>query len=225
MKLYVIAAALSAAALAPLPAQPAQSVDATIDRAVAAYAKAKTARATFEQTITNPLTGTTVSAKGEYVQQKPGRLAVRFTEPSGDRIVSDGKVVWAYLPSANPGQVMKFPLTDDGLGSVDLTAQFLDDPKAKYTITDAGTATLSGRETHALALVPKAKMQFTKATVWVDTRDGTVRQFEVTDANGLTRLVRLTSLAVNVPVDAGAFQFTPPKGVKVIDQTAMMGQQ
>jgi len=222
MRAYVVAAALSAVALAPLSAQ---SVDATVNRAVAAYAKLKTARATFEQTITNPLTGTTVVAKGEYLQQVPGRLSVRFTDPKGDRIVADGKVLWAYLPSSNPGQVMKLPLTDDGAGSVDLTAQFLKDPKTKYTISDAGAATVGGRAARALSLVPKRPMQFAKATVWVDNADGSVRQFEVTDPNGLLRKVRLTSLAVNVPVDPAAFTFTPPKGVKVFDQAALMGQK
>jgi outer membrane lipoprotein carrier protein len=219
MRLAVVAA-LSSLAVAPLPAQ---SVNATIDRAVAAYAKMKTARATFEQTLTNPLTGSTVVARGEYQQQAPNRLSVRFTDPAGDRIVSDGKVVWAYLPSSNPGQVMKLPLGEGGAGSVDLAGQFLTSPRSKYTITDAGRDTVSGRSTHALHLVPKQEMQFTKATVWVDDRDGTLRQFEVTDANGLTRRVRITSLDVNAAVDRDAFTFTPPKGVKVFDQAAMMG--
>jgi outer membrane lipoprotein carrier protein len=222
MRAFLVAAAFSAVAIAPLPAQ---SLDATVNHAVAAYAKLKTARATFEQTITNPLTGTTLVAKGEFLQQVPGRLSVRFTDPKGDRIVADGKALWAYLPSSNPGQVMKLPLTEEGAGSVDLTAQFLTDPKTKYTISDAGAATVGGRPARALSLVPKRPMQFTKATVWVDDADGSVRQFEVTELNGLLRKVRLTSLAINVPVDPAAFTFTPPKGVKVFDQAALMGQK
>jgi outer membrane lipoprotein carrier protein len=223
MRLLAFAAALSVAAHATAASLPAQGVDVTIDRAVAAYAKMKTARATFEQTLTNPLTGSTVVARGEYQQQAPNRLSVRFTDPAGDRIVSDGKVLWAYLPSSNPGQAMKMPLGEEGAGSVDLAGQFLTEPRSKYTITAAGTATVSGRATHALNLVPKQPTQFTKATVWVDDKDGSVRQFEVTDANGLTRRVRILSLSVNVPVDRDAFTFTPPKGVKVFDQAAMMG--
>ena len=225
MHRFVVTAALASLAslaAAPLPAQ--GSVDATIDRAVAAYARMKSARATFEQTLLNPLTGTTVVAKGEMLRQKPGRLSVRFTDPQGDRIVSDGKVLWAYLPSSNPRQVMKMPLTEGGAGSVDLAEQFLKEPRAKYRIADAGAATVSGRATRALSLVPKQPMQFTKATVWIDDRDGTLRQFEVTDGNGLSRKVRLTSLTLNVPVASDAFTFTPPKGVKVFDQTAMMNQ-
>ena len=36
------------------------TVDAVIDKAVATYNKTKTSRGTFEQAITNPLTGSTV---------------------------------------------------------------------------------------------------------------------------------------------------------------------
>ena len=222
MNRFVVTAALASLVAAPLSAQ---GTDATIDRAVAAYGRMKSARATFEQTLLNPLTGTTVVAKGEMLQQKPGRLAVRFTDPEGDRIVSDGKVLWAYMPSSNPRQVVKMPLTEGGAASVDLAEQFLKDPRAKYQISDAGAATVSGRATHALNLVPRQPMQFTKATVWIDDRDGSLRQFEITDGNGLTRTVRLTSLALNVPVPSDAFTFKPPKGVKVFDQAAMMNQQ
>jgi outer membrane lipoprotein-sorting protein len=54
--------------------------------------------------------------------------------------------------------------------------------------------------------------------VWVDNRDALIRQFEVTDANGVTRRVRLTSIRVNVPVDRAAFRFTPPAGMRVVEQ-------
>jgi outer membrane lipoprotein carrier protein len=189
----------------------------TIDRAVAAYAKVRTARGTFEQTITNPVTGTTSAARGDFQQQRPGRIDVRFTDPKGDRIVSDGKAIWVYLPSTNPGQVIKVPASSAGTGTVDLTAQFLDDPKTRYTISDAGTAVVGGRATHALTLVPRTPQPFTKATVWVDDADGAVRQFEVTDAGGVVRRVTLRSLRVNVGVDASAFRFSPPAGVRVIE--------
>ena len=59
---------------------------------------------------------------------------------------------------------------------------------------------------------------FTTATVYIDDRDATIRQFEVTDQSGLERKVRLTSFRTNVPVDARAFAFTPPPGTRIIDR-------
>ncbi len=189
-----------------------------LDRAVAAWAKVKTARATFEQTITNPLTGRTLSAAGEYQQERPAKLAVLFADPANDRIVADGKFVWLYLPSSAPDQVIRTAQGAGGTGTVDLSAQFLTAPRTKYTITAAGTLVVSGRPTHAYTLVPKTAEHapFKAATVWIDDADATIRQFEVTEANGVQRKVRLTSFKTNVPVDAKAFVFAPPAGVRVI---------
>jgi outer membrane lipoprotein-sorting protein len=61
---------------------------------------------------------------------------------------------------------------------------------------------------------------FTRATVWVDDQDGVIRQFEVTESNGITRRIRLTALSLNAAVDRDAFKFTVPKGVKVVDRTS-----
>jgi outer membrane lipoprotein carrier protein len=189
-----------------------------LDRAVAAWARVKTARATFEQTINNPLTGRTLTATGEYQQERPARLAVRFADPANDRIVADGNFVWLYLPSTAPDQVIKTPQTAAGTGTVDLTAQFLTAPRSKYNIEAAGMQTVSGRATHGYNLVPKSTSgaQFLAASVWIDDEDATIRQFEVTDQSGVQRKVRLTSFKTNVPVDAKAFVFTPPAGVRVI---------
>ena len=86
---------------------------AVLNHAVATYAHVTTVRGTFEQSLANPFTGTTAIARGEFVQERPSRLSIRFTEPLGDRIVADGKWVWVYVPSATPGQVVRTPVTDD----------------------------------------------------------------------------------------------------------------
>ena len=51
---------------------------------------------------------------GVFVQERPNRVSITFTEPSGDRIVGDGKSLWVYLPSSTPGQVLKLPADADG---------------------------------------------------------------------------------------------------------------
>ena len=191
-----------------------------LDRAVATWAKVRTARATFEQTVTNSLTGRTLTATGEYQQQRPGKLSVRFSQPANERIVADGSKLWLYLPSTTPGQVIRTSLKNGGSGTVDLTAQFLTAPRSRYTITEKGAAEVSGRATHAYDLVPKQKQgaQFDAATVWIDDKDATIRQFEVTEPSGLVRRVRLTSFRPNAPVDASAFTFSVPEGVRIVDR-------
>lgn len=219
-------AVLAAAALSPAGprgaarAQQASSAaaDRAIDRAVSAWAGVKTLRGTVEQTVTNPLTGKAMTARGEVQQRRPGRFAVRFTEPAGDVIVADGTTLWIYLPSTAPNQVIKAPLAEAAGMSIDLSDQFLSSPRTKYDITDAGTETIGGRVTRALRLIPKAgqKLGFVRAKVWIDEKDGLIRQFEVADQSGLSRRVTLSNVKVNAKVSTSAFKFTPPAGARVV---------
>ena len=189
-----------------------------LDRAVVAWARVRTVRGTFEQTIVNSLTGRTMTTTGEYQQERPGKLSVSFAEPANDRIVADGKFVWLFLPSSAPDQVIKTPLGPGGTGTMDLPAQFLVAPRSKYAVTPSGAATVGGRATHAYELVPKSAQgaPFKTATVWIDDDAATIRQFEVTETTGVQRRIRLTSFKTNVPVDAKAFVFTAPAGARIV---------
>jgi outer membrane lipoprotein carrier protein len=196
-----------------------QTAEQVVDRAVTAYKSIRTMRGSFEQTLRNQLTGSTMTARGDFEQELPNRIAIRFTDPAGDRIVVNGKVAWLYLPSSNPKQAFKMPAAGGG-GSLNVIEQFLTSPATRYAMTPGGTAVVSGRPTHAVALAPKTTIpEFTRATIWVDDENGLIRQFEISEPSGLVRRIRMIEARLNVPVDKAAFTFTAPKGVQIVDQT------
>jgi outer membrane lipoprotein carrier protein len=217
MRRSVLVVALIAASATP---NAAQSPNAILDRAVRAYRNVKTIRASFMQTITNPLLGQTVTSAGEVVQRRPNHVAVRFTDPAGDRIVADGKWVWFYLPSSTPGQVVRSRITKGGSGSPDLTAQFLETPASRFDVADLGREKVNGRTAHVLSLVPKQGVDapFTKAVIWVDSADALIRQFELTEPSEVIRRVTIRTVTLNPSIPASAFRFKPPSGTKVIEQ-------
>jgi outer membrane lipoprotein carrier protein len=196
-----------------------QNADAIIDRAVAAYARLNSMRAEFTQTLTNPLTGSSQTTSGVILRKKPNLLSINFE--SGDRIAADGSTLWLYLPSSVPGQVVRMPYTGGNASAVDPADQFLNSPRSRFTVTSAGTATVGGRATHAITLMPKrANAGFTSAKVWIDDNDASIRQFDVETANGLKRHVVITSFTANPALAKSTFQFAVPKGAKVVDQAA-----
>ena len=220
MKKLTFLAALTFAAL-PISAR-AQTADAIIDRAVAAYGRLNSMRAEFRQTLTNPLTGNSQTTSGVILRQKPNLLSITFD--SGDRVAADGSTLWVYLPSSVPGQVMRMPYTGGNASTVDPAEQFLNSPRTRFTVTSSGTATVSGRPAHAITLVPKrANAGFTSAKVWIDDADSSIRQFDVESANGLKRHVVITSFTANPVIPRSSFRFAVPKGAKVVDQNAMGG--
>ena len=190
--------------------------DAALDRAVAAYRNVRTLRASFQQSLVNPITSRTTTARGEIVVMRPGRIDLRFTDPAGDRIVSDGRTVWIYLPSTQPGQAIRTSAAA-GAGGLDVSTELLTAPRSKFTVADGGASTAAGRPARIVSLVPRTPRAFTLARIWVDDRDGLVRQLELTEPSGLTRLVKFDSLRLNVKTSASAFRFTAPRGVTIVD--------
>jgi outer membrane lipoprotein carrier protein len=219
MRKLFLASALLAAALPTPRRADAQNAEAIIDRAVAAYGRLNSMRAEFRQTLTNPLTGSTQTTTGVILRKKPNLLSINFA--SGDRVAADGSTLWVYLPSSTPGQVMRMPYTGGNATALDPAREFLDSPRARFTVSASGAATVSGRATHAVTLVPKrSNANFTTAKVWIDDADSSIRQFDVENASGLKRHVVITSFTANPAINTSSFRFSVPKGAKVVDQSA-----
>ena len=202
----------------------AQRPEATLQRAMSAYGNASTISARFDQTVTNPLTDRTLSSSGELLRQKPNLLSIVFGAGDSDRIVADGSALWVYLPTSAPGQVIKIPAAAGQSGMlIDPMGQILSAPTGSYIVSDAGTANIGGRPTHAITLVPRSRSAlFTRATLWVDDSDGIVRQLESTEPSGLVRKITVTRFRTNVKIPRSAFRFTPAPNVRVVDAGGMV---
>jgi outer membrane lipoprotein carrier protein len=191
--------------------------DVSLDRAVSAYQNVRSLRATFDQSLANPITGRASKAKGELLVQRPGKISVRFTEPAGDRIVSDGKYVWIYLPSGAPGQVIRARADQAEGTGMDVSTELLTAPRTKFDVADDGAATVGGRATRIVALTPRAARNYSRARLWIDDRDGVVRQLELTENSGVVRTLTFRTIQLNAKLPASAFKFDVPKGAKVYD--------
>lgn len=202
-------------------ATPSAGAASLLERTARLYTGTRGLRAEFTQQITNPITSSVSSSAGNYLQRGPGVFAITFTQPAGDRIVSDGTTLWVYVPSATPGQVLKMPVGAGAPGGVDLVGQFFTAPSKKFAVTDEGTATVAGTLVRKLALVPRSDMGFSRAVLCVATTDGALKQLEVTEASGLVRTLRFTSIGRSATLPAGAFSFVVPRGVTVVDPAAM----
>lgn len=202
----------------------AQSADAAYERVAKAWASTKTLDANFEQKITNPVLGKTATSRGRFLQQRPGKVSITFTDPAGDQIVDDGKHLWVYLPSSAPGQVLKLPSDADGAIVADLLGQLLDTPKKAFTISGGESSTIDGKSTKRVQLVPKAAntVPFSRAVLWLDDASARPVRVQVIDGQGIDRTITLTTWVPDAALPANAFSFKVPKGAKV--STKLPGQ-
>jgi outer membrane lipoprotein carrier protein len=193
-----------------------------VERAARAYQGARTLRAEFTQTLSNPRTRTDLRSRGEFFQKGAQYFAFKFAQPPEDRIVSDGQVLWLYSPSTAKGQVFKMPRAA-GAG-MDLVSSVLREPSRRYTVTALADSTIDGRATRAVLLVPTAQGgMFTRATLWLDVGNALVRKVQFTEASGLVRTLTFSKIRLGSTLPRDAFVFVPPAGVRVIDQAAMLG--
>src|SRR5437879_9145471 len=82
---------------------------------------------------------------------------------------------------------------------------------------------VTGVQTCALpifvTLKPKTGDQpYSAATIWIRRDDGLVQRMEIAETSGQDRTVVLTNLKVNAGVPGREFTFSPPAGVRVVDQ-------
>jgi len=209
-------AILGALVLAAPPLS-AQSADSVLARAQRAYDGMTTLRAAFSQTLTNPMLGGPEQSRGVLFLQPPGRFAMRFSEPSGDRVVADGQWLWVYTPSSVPDQVIRQPIPTSGANTPNLFAQFVDQPLERYRASYVGSDTVAAEPVDLVRLVPKGDdAPFREAVIGISRRDGWMRRLSLVEESGQRRVLTFQRLDINQLIPPGELRFSVPRGTRVI---------
>jgi len=215
--LMVFAAALSFSPLfGQKSAGAAQSLDAhtLAQRVDQHYNKLHSLKAGFTESYVG--LGMHRQESGVLFLQKPGRMRWDYSSPPGKLFLLDGKYAWFY--TQGDAQVQR------------LEAKKLDDLRSPLRFL-LGHTELEKELTH-LTLKPAANGQFTltgqpkgqekripRLAVTV-TPEGAITAIEIEEVDGAITSFLFTAEVPNAPVPAGAFRFTPPKGVPVVEALA-----
>jgi outer membrane lipoprotein carrier protein len=197
----------------------AQDAAAIVGRSSRVYQSLSSLTADFVQVIDNPMIDSAES-RGTLVQAGPAKLAMRFTEPSGEAVIIDGQHVWVYTPSTVPGQVLRLKAPSGGpVYGYNLLAWFLDRPAERYEAKYVREDKVGGRAADVVELTPAVPdLPFDRAVLWLDRQDGLPRRLEITEKSGALRTLTLSNLRVNRRVPESTFRFEVPSGVRVVDQ-------
>lgn len=197
---------------------------ALLERVAAAYRGPRALRARFTQHLVSAGGGAALRSEGEFLQQGPTRFAFRFTAPPEDRIVADGEAVWIYLPSTLRGQAFRLPRGIGAGAGLDLVSALLTDAGRRYVITELPDTSDGGRTWSRVALTPRAgAAPFTQAVLTIDPARAVIVAAVLTEPSGLVRTLAFTRVRLGGALPPDAFRFTPPAGVRVVDQAALLG--
>jgi outer membrane lipoprotein carrier protein len=215
LRVVTSAAGLLALTALPLTAQNAASI---VGRAARVYESITNLRADFTQRIEDSMIGT-YDSHGALMQQGQNRLSMRFGDPAGDAIIVDGEQVWVYTPSTAPGQVIRMPIPTGARYGLNVLSWILDKPAERYHMRYLRADKVNGRAVDVVELIPlSSELPFSRAVVWLDREDALPRRLEISERRGGVRTITLTHVRTNTTLPAGAFTFTVPDGVRIVDQ-------
>lgn len=187
-----------------------------MEEAAVRYRDVEAVCATFRQVVDVRLLGRRVESAGRVCQRRPNLFSMRFDDPEGDMVVSDGEHVWVYYPSVEEDQVVRYRATT-APGRYDVFRAFLEDPGAKYRARDGGSEAVAGRDCRIVELEPRGRAAFRRARVWLDRRQHVIRRLEVHQENGTVRTMDLADLDFAPQITPDLFVFRVPDGARVLD--------
>ena len=153
------------------------------------------------------------SESGALLLLKPGRMRWDYSSPAGKLFLLDGKYAWFYTRGAAQVQRMEAKKLDDLrsplrflLGHTQLEKEL-----SNLTLAPApnGSFTLTGQPRGQENRVPRLSLTVTA--------EGAIAGIEIHEADGAVTRFTFTDEQPNVQVPEGAFHFTPPAGVPVVD--------
>ncbi|MGA2535750.1 MAG: outer membrane lipoprotein carrier protein LolA [Terracidiphilus sp.] len=150
---------------------------------------------------------------GTLLLLKPGRMRWDYISPAGKLFLLDGKYAWFY--SRGDPQVQRIAAKElDDLRSplrFLLGHTELEKEMSSLTVTPApnGLFTLAGQ--------PKGQEKRVSRLALTVTPDGTITGIEIEETDGAITRFTFTGEALNPPIPAEQFRFTPPAGVPVVD--------
>ncbi|MFF4506337.1 outer membrane lipoprotein carrier protein LolA [Streptomyces sp. NPDC001401] len=143
-------------------------------------------------------------------------------------IIHNGKNVWGYDSQSNevyhstaPDGAAKQQKEDVPATPKDLTKDALKSVDDTTSVTVEGTAQVAGRDAYRLVIKPKQSGSTVgQITVAVDSKTGLPLKFTLTPASGGAAVIDagFTQISFAKP-SASTFDFTPPKGAKVTEDS------
>jgi outer membrane lipoprotein carrier protein len=207
---WVLAAALLSVGIcgAQNPSPSAHEIAQRVDRH---YNQLHSLRAGFSESYEGM--GMRRTESGALLLVKPGRMKWVYSQPAGKLFLLDGKYAWFY--ARGDSQVQRIP------------AKQLDDLRSPLRFLLGHTQLEKELSSLKLATAPNGQFVLTgqpkgqekrvaRLTLTV-TAAGTITAIEMEEADGALTRFTFTGEQPNVPIPAGTFRFTPPKGVPVVD--------
>ncbi|MCT4534861.1 outer membrane lipoprotein chaperone LolA [Halodesulfovibrio sp.] len=186
------------------------SAHAGLESLTKTYGKAQTITADFVQTLIHKNSGSKNVRTGHFTIKRPQLVRWVTSKPSKELLIVNKNAVWNYLEDEEV--VYKYPrdLADESQNALRF---LLGDSKVDndfYVEEENGSYILLPKE-------PTANL--TEAELWLDESTGVITRLRIIDFYGNINDITFKNVQFDKAVNDSVFDFTPPKGVDVEDNT------
>jgi outer membrane lipoprotein carrier protein len=179
------------------------------------YNTTRTFQADFKQEYLIKIHNQKKTSDGRVVFQKPGKMSFTYSQPNGNRVVSDGKTLKVFEKDnqqmfEQPVDKTQYPAALAFLmGQGELTKSFT------LRLLDAGAMKFEGG--YVLEGTPvEATPAYQLILLYVDAVTAQVRRVLILDAQGNRNRFDFSNPVVNMAAPPGEFVLTAPPGTQVI---------
>ena len=203
LAMVTLAVAASAAVLARAGAPP-DLFDDLHRRGQQQNGELKTFTASFVETTTSALLTRPLVARGTVVVERPGRVALMYTDPDARTIIIDGDRMTMSWPSRQLRQTK-----DVGASQRRVQKYFVDaSPAELRRHFDVTARDASDRPGYLVTLVPKRKQikeGVSRLELWIDPATLLLSAMRITFANGDAKMMTFSDVRPNAAVDPSVF--------------------
>jgi len=157
------------------------------------------------------------SEAGAMLLRKPGRMRWEYKSTPGKVFVLDGRYAWFYAPGETQVQRIAASQLDDLRSPLRF---LLGHTKVESELEGLKISPLeqAGRASaYLLTGVPKGQQKRIAKLSLTVAQDGTILSIAIEEVDGAETQFTFTNEQPNVAIPDGAFHFTPPAGVPVVD--------
>lgn len=171
--------------------------------------------ADFNQTLTNAASGESEKRSGQIHFKKPQYILWRTETPEPEILIVGKEAVWDYFPAEQTA----YKYTKDEILGSKTVLRFISGEahlKEEFYVEEEQT----GEGGVTLKLIPRnPEPAMVEAALWVKPDKALITKVLVIDFYANKNLVELENLILNPDLSDGMFDFEPPPGVDVFDNT------
>lgn len=213
IKNLLLSTALISCAAATAPAD--EELDQLIRGLQSRYSRLVSMSAEFTQIYTAPGERTRRET-GQMLLKKPGKMRWNYTSPEPKLFISDGRMMYEYVPSERVATRVKVR------ESADLRAPFMfllgrGDLRRDFSKIEFSSEAPARAESRVLQLIPKRNDDFRALIVEVDPATLRIGRLSILDQRGGRSDFLFSNVHENVSAADQEFVFQAPAGVEIRD--------